>query len=185
MSALRYTVFNVTSLMTGTGYATTDYTLWGGFVVGMLFFVMCIGGCAGSTSCGIKIFRFQVLYAVTRAQALKMLNPHGVFPAYYNSKQIPRDIPIAVMSFFFMFAVTFSVLALALQLTGLDFLTAMSAAASAIANVGPGMGHIIGPAGTFAPFPDSAKWVMCVGMLMGRLELFTFLVMLSPRFWRR
>ncbi len=184
-SALRYSLFNATSLMTGTGYATTDYTLWGGFVVGLLFFLMCVGGCAGSTSCGIKIFRFQVLYAVTRAQTLKMINPHGVFPAYYNKKQIPRDVPIAVMSFFFVFALVFTILAIALQFCGLDFLTAMSGAGSALANVGPAMGHIIGPAGTYAPLPDSAKWVLCVGMIMGRLELFTFLVMLSPRFWKR
>lgn len=185
LQALRYSVFNVTSLITGTGYATTDYTLWGGFIVGLFFFIMCIGGCAGSTSCGIKIFRFQVLYAVAKSQTLKMINPHGVFPAYYNKKQISRDIPIAVMSFFFMFALIFSILALALQACGLDYLTAMSGAASALANVGPAMGDIIGPAGNYGSLPISAKWILCAGMLLGRLELFTFLVMLSPRFWKR
>jgi trk system potassium uptake protein TrkH len=185
LTSLRYSLFNITSLMTGTGYATTDYTLWGGFITGLFFFVMCIGGCAGSTSCGIKIFRFQVLYAVTKSQTLKMLNPNGVFAAYYNKKQIPRDVPIAVMSFFFVFALVFSVIAVALQFCGLDYLTAMSGAASAVANVGPAMGDIIGPAGNYAPLPGNAKWILCAGMLMGRLELFTFLVMLSPRFWRR
>lgn len=182
---IRYSLFNVTSLITGTGYSTINYGLWGGFVVSLLFFTMCIGGCAGSTSCGIKIFRFQVLYAVTQSQVRKMLNPHGIFPAYYNHKPIPRDVPIAVMSFFFMFAMVFSLMAISLQLCGLDFLTAMSGAATALSNVGPGFGDIIGPSGNFAPLPDQAKWILCLGMFMGRLELFTFLVMLSPRFWRR
>ncbi len=182
--ALRYSLFNVTSIVTGTGYATTDFTLWGGFIVGMMFFASCIGGCAGSTTGGIKIFRFQVLYAVAKAQTLKMIHPHGIFPAYYNGRQIPRDVPIAVMSFFFIFAVIFSILAVALQLCGLDFITAMSSALTSIANVGPGLGDIVGPAGNFSTLPDSAKWIMCFGMFLGRLELFTFLVMLSPRFWR-
>ena len=182
--ALRYSLFNITSIVTGTGYATTDYTLWGGFIVGMIFFASCIGGCAGSTTGGIKIFRFQVLYAVARSQTLKMIHPHGIFPAYYNKRQIPREIPIAVMSFFFIFALSFSVLAVALLAVGLDYLTAMSSALTSIANVGPALGDIAGPAGNFSTFPDSAKWIMCVGMLLGRLELFTFFVMLSPRFWR-
>ena len=180
-----YGTFNVTSVITGTGYTTSDYNAWGGFIISLFFFIMCIGGCAGSTACGIKIFRFQVLYAVTRAQTLKMINPHGVFPAYYNKKQIPRDIPIAVMSFFFMYAFIFALLAMGLHLCGLDFMTAMSGAVTSISNVGPGLGEIIGPTGNFSPLPDSAKWILCIGMLLGRLEIFTFLVMLSPRFWRR
>lgn len=184
LEAIRYSLFNVTSIVTGTGYATTDFTLWGGFIVGMMFFASCIGGCAGSTTGGIKVFRFQVLYAVAKAQTLKMIHPHGIFPAYYNGRQIPRDIPIAVMSFFFIFAVIFSILAVVLQLCGLDFITAMSSALTSIANVGPGLGDIVGPAGNFSSLPDNAKWVMCIGMFLGRLELFTFLVMLSPRFWR-
>ena len=182
--AIRYSLFNVTSIVTGTGYATTDYTLWGGFIVGLIFFASCIGGCAGSTTGGIKVFRFQVLYAVTRAQTLKMIHPHGIFPAYYNNRQIPREIPIAVMSFFFIFALSFSVLAVALLAVGLDYISAMSSALTAIANVGPALGDIAGPAGNFSSFPNSAKWIMCLGMLLGRLELFTFFVMLSPRFWR-
>lgn len=183
--AVQKTLFNITSLITGTGFTTSDYSLWGSFVVSIAFFAMCIGGCAGSTSCGIKIFRFQVLYAVTSSQIKKMINPHGVFPAYYNHKPIPRDVPVAVMSFFFMFALIFALMAVSLQLCGLDFVTAMSGAVTAISNVGPGLGDVIGPAGNFAPLPDAAKWILCLGMLMGRLELFTFLVMLSPRFWRR
>ncbi len=183
--ALRRASFNVVSIITGTGYTSYDYTLWGGFAVGLLFFLMVVGGCAGSTTCGIKVFRFQVLYAVTDTQMKKLLHPHGVFIPYYGGKPLPEGVPSSVMSFFFLFALCFSILAIALSFVGLDFLTAMSGAATAIANVGPAMGDIIGPSGTFAPLPDSAKWILCAGMLLGRLELFTVLVLLSPNFWRR
>lgn len=183
--ALRRATFNVVSVITGTGYTSSDYGLWGMFAISLLFFLMVVGGCAGSTTCGIKIFRFQVLYSVANTQIKKLLHPHGVFIPYYNNKPIPDDIPIAVMSFFFLYALCFALLAIALSFIGLDFLTAMSGAATSISNVGPGLGNVIGPAGTFAPLPDSAKWVLCFGMLLGRLELFTVLVMLSPHFWRR
>ncbi|HIF26916.1 MAG TPA: TrkH family potassium uptake protein [Micavibrio sp.] len=183
--ALRRASFNVISVITGTGYASSDYGAWGGFAVGLLFFVMVIGGCAGSTSCGIKVFRFQVLYAVTNVQMKKLLHPNGVFIPYYGGKPLPEGVPSSVMSFFFLFALCFSFLAIALSYIGLDFLTAMSGAATSIANVGPGLGSIIGPTGTFAPLPDSAKWLLCFGMLLGRLELFTVLVLLAPQFWRR
>ncbi|MCB1562086.1 MAG: TrkH family potassium uptake protein [Alphaproteobacteria bacterium] len=182
--ALRRSSFNIISLITGTGYVNGDYNMWGGFVISLFFFLMVVGGCAGSTSCGIKIFRFQVLYAVTHVQMQKLLHPHGVFIAHYNNKPIPPDVPMSVMSFFFVYAVCFSLLAIALSFVGLDFLTAMSGAATAISNVGPGLGDIIGPTGTFAPLPDDAKWILSAGMLLGRLEIFTILVMLSPKFWR-
>lgn len=182
--ALRYSAFNVVSVITGTGYGTTDFSLWGPFAVGTLFFLMCVGGCAGSTTCGIKIFRIQVLYEVTKAQIMQLLHPHGVFLPTYNGKPLPQGVPISVMSFFFLFALSFTLLAICLHLIGLDFLTAMSGAATSISNVGPGLGPIIGPGGTFAPLPDTAKWVLCVGMLLGRLELFTVMVLLAPKFWR-
>ncbi len=145
---------------------------------------MAAGGCAGSTSCGIKVFRFQVLCAVTNVQLKKLLHPHGVFIPHYNGKPLPSDVPLAVMSFFFLYALAFSVLAVALSYIGLDFITAMSGAATSISNVGPGLGPIIGPSGNFQPLPDSAKWILTFGMLLGRLELFTLLVMLSPNFWK-
>ncbi len=183
--ALRRASFNIVSIITGTGYTDANYGAWGGFAVGLLFFLMVVGGCAGSTTCGIKIFRFQVLYAVTDVQIKKLLHPHGVFIPYYGGKPLPRGVPSSVMSFFFMFALSFSLLAVALSFVGLDFLTAMSGAATSIANVGPGLGDIIGPSGTFEALPDSAKWILCVGMLLGRLELFTVLVLFSPHFWQR
>lgn len=182
--ALRRSSFNIVSIMTGTGYGSGDYNAWGGFAVSLFFFLMVVGACAGSTSCGIKIFRFQVLYSVTKIQVGKLLHPNGVFIPHYNGKPMPKDVPASVMGFFFIYALGFSFLAIALSYVGLDFMTAMSGAATSISNVGPGLGPIIGPAGTFQPLPDSAKWILCAGMLLGRLELFTILVMLSPHFWK-
>ncbi|MDP6574500.1 MAG: TrkH family potassium uptake protein [Rhodospirillales bacterium] len=184
LSALRYASFNVVSVITGTGYASAEYDTWGAFAVPIFFFIMFIGGCAGSTTSGIKIFRFQVIYATTKAQIERLMQPHGVFTPYYNRKPIPPDVSESVMGFFFLFALAFTVLALGLSFLGLDFLTSMSGAASAIANVGPGMGEVIGPAGTFATLPDSAKWLLSCGMLIGRLELYTVLILFAPSFWR-
>ena len=182
--AMRYTVFNVTSILTGTGYTTDDYGQWGGFAVVMFFFVMFIGGCAGSTSCGIKIFRFQVLYAAARSQMSRLLQPHGVFVANFNRRPIPESVMDSVMSFFFLFILSFAVMAVALSFMGLDFITAVSGAGTAIANVGPGLGNVIGPSGTFAPLPDMAKWLLALGMLLGRLEVLTVLVLFTRAFWR-
>jgi trk system potassium uptake protein TrkH len=183
--ALRRAAFNVVSIITGTGYTNHNYGAWGGFAVSLLFFLMVIGGCAGSTTCGIKIFRFQVLYSIMNVQIKKLLHPHGVFIPHYNKKPLPKDVPSSVASFFFMYAFCFSILAILLSFLGLDFLTAMSGAATSISNVGPGLGDIIGPDSNFQTLPDSAKWVLCAGMLLGRLELFTLLVLLAPQFWRR
>ncbi|MEE8272407.1 MAG: TrkH family potassium uptake protein [Alphaproteobacteria bacterium] len=182
--ALRLSAFNVVSIITGTGYATDDFSVWGSFSLSAFFFLMFIGGCAGSTTCGIKIFRFQVAYATARAQMHKLLNPHGVFIAYYNRRPIPESVSESVMSFFFLFVVCYVLLAAALGLLGLDFLTSISGAATAIANVGPGLGEVIGPAGTFDALPDPAMWLLSFAMLLGRLELFTVLVLVIPSFWR-
>ncbi len=184
LSSLRYSTFNVISVMTGSGFATDDYNAWGSFVVTVMFVLMFIGGCAGSTTCGIKIFRLQVLYATANAQIHRLMQPNGVFFPYYNKKPIPDPVATSVMSFFFLFAACFALLAVGLGLTGLDFITAVSGAASAIANVGPGLGDTIGPAGTYATLPDSAKLILSLGMLLGRLELFTVLILLAPSFWR-
>ena len=181
--AVRYTSFNVVSILTGTGYATTDYMQWGPFAVTAFFFIMFIGGCAGSTSCGIKIFRFQVLYAAASTQMGRLLQPHGVFVAQFNRRPIPESVMDSVMSFFFLFALIFGVLAVLLTMLGLDPLTAVSAAASALANVGPGLGEIIGPAGNYASLSDAAKWLLSAAMLLGRLELFTVLVLFTRAFW--
>ncbi len=185
LTALQHAAFNSTSVITGTGYASTDYNLWGPLPVAIFFFIMCVGGCTGSTTGGIKVFRFAVLYAIARTQVLRLIQPSGVVLTTYNRRPLPDAAAISVMAFFFLFALSFSVLTLALSLTGLDYLTAMSASISALANVGPGLGTIVGPTGNYAGLPDAAKWLLSLGMLLGRLELFTILVLLTPAFWRR
>ncbi len=182
--ALRFASFNVVSVITGTGYATSDFSLWGSFALPMFLFMMFIGGCAGSTTCGIKVFRFQVAYATASSQIGRLLQPNGVYIPYYNRRPIPEQVSESVMGFFFVFIICFAGLALGLGLLGLDLLTAVSGAATAIANVGPGLGDVIGPAGNFASLPDAAKWLLSAGMLLGRLELFTVLILFAPHFWR-
>ncbi|NVK19752.1 MAG: TrkH family potassium uptake protein [Methylocystaceae bacterium] len=184
IQALRFGAFNTVSIITGTGFATTDYQLWGHFAWPIFFFIMFIGGCSGSTTCGIKIFRFQVLYAGAETQIKRLLEPHGVFIPYYNRRPIPEEVLTSVLSFFFIFGVCFALLAMALGMVGLDYVTAISSAATAIANVGPALGEHTGPSGNFQNLPDSAKWLMSFGMLLGRLELFTVLVLFMPTFWR-
>ena len=182
--ALRSSTFNAVSIITGTGFATADYGLWGGFALVVFFFFMFLGGCAGSTSCGIKMFHIQVLFATASSQMQRLLRPHGVFVAHYNRRPIPTTVSNAVMSFFFLFLVTYVVLTLALTALGLDFITSVTSAAAAITNVGPALGPTTGPAGTYATLPDAAKWLLAAGMLLGRLELLTVLVLFTPRFWR-
>jgi trk system potassium uptake protein len=184
LEALRHAAFNVVSLISTTGFVSSDYALWGTFPVTALFFLMCIGGCTGSTSGGIKIFRFTVLHAIAKNQIARLVRPHGVFVLTFNGRPVSESAAIAVMAFVFMFGLSFAVFALLLSTLGLDYLTAMSAAVTALGNVGPGLGEIIGPAGTFAPLPDSAKWLLSAAMLLGRLELFTVLILFTPAFWR-
>jgi trk system potassium uptake protein TrkH len=182
--AFRKAAFSVLTVVTGTGYATVDYGQWGSFALAAFFFMMFIGGCAGSTACGIKIFRFQVVFASIFAQFRRTLHPHGVFSARFAGRPIPPDVISSVMAFMLFFLLTVMVLAVALASMGLDHLTALSAATTAVANVGPGLGPVVGPAGNFSSLPDLAKWLLSAGMLLGRLELFTVLVLFSPAFWR-
>jgi len=183
--ALRYTTFNVVSILTGTGYATTDYSAWGTMPIMIFFFIMFIGGCAGSTSCGIKIFRFQVLISMCATHFKKLLRPNGIFIPRYNGGPIDESVTGSVLSYLFLFVVCFIILSLCLAMTGLDFVTAVSGAGTAMANVGPALGPVIGPSGTFQELPDVSKWLLTFGMLLGRLELFAVLVLFSPKFWRR
>ena len=182
--ALREVAFNITSIITGTGYASTDYQLWGSFPIAMFFFVGLIGGCAGSTCCSIKIFRYQILMAAISNQIRRIHSPHGVFQPKYDGRTITEDVISSVMAFLTLFVVTLGVLSVLLSMTGLDFLTAISGAAAAIANIGPGLGTIIGPTGTFQPLNDMAKWLLIIGMLVGRLELMVVMVLFTSRFWR-
>ncbi|HET6522169.1 MAG TPA: TrkH family potassium uptake protein [Geminicoccaceae bacterium] len=183
-TAIRHAAFNTVSIVTTTGYASADYGIWGAFPVTALFFLMCVGGCTGSTTGGIKVFRFTVLYATASAQVFRLIQPHGVVLATYNGRPLPEAVAVAVMAFITLFGFCFAALALALSMLGLDYLTAMSGALTALANVGPGLGPIIGPTGNFAPLPESAKWLLAFAMLLGRLELLTVLILFSPAFWR-
>lgn len=182
--ALRLALFNSVSLMTGTGYANADYSLWGSFAISVLFFAGLIGGCAGSTACSIKVFRYQLLFASIKAQLQKTRSPHGVFTPRYAGRPVGEDVLNSVMSFFVFFTVTLGLLSVALAMTGLDFVTSLSGAATALANVGPGFGDQIGPAGNFAGLNDTAKWLLAAAMLIGRLELMAVYVIFTVGFWR-
>lgn len=182
--ALRLAAFNTVSIVTGTGYATADYNSWGPFAVASFFSFMFIGGCAGSTACSIKIFRYQVAAEALRAYLLRMPRPNTVIPMRYGDKPLDQGIIFSVMSYFFLFFMTFAFVAIVLSMIGLDPMTAWSGAGSAVANVGPGLGDIIGPVGTYQSLPNNAKWVLMVGMIVGRLEIVTALVILTPAFWR-
>lgn len=184
LEAFRFGTFNIISILTGTGYASTDYSQWGGFASTLFFFVMFIGGCAGSTSCGIKVFRFQVLFKSMKSWVNKIIRPNGMFVPTYNKRTITADVQSSVMAFLSLFFGTLVILALAVASTGVDWMTAFSSAGTALANVGPGLGEHVGPAGNFASLTDSAKWLLSFGMLIGRLELFSVLVLFSPTFWR-
>lgn len=181
---LREALFNITSIISGTGYASADYMQWGSFAVALFFFIGLIGGCAGSTTCSIKIFRYQLLFASIRAQLRRIRSPHGVFTPRYDGRPVGADVLSSVMSFFMFFVVSLGLISVALSLTGLDFVTSVSGAAAALANIGPGLGEIIGPAGNFSSLNDTAKWILIIAMWIGRLELMAVYVMFTAKFWR-
>ncbi|RMA43210.1 TrkH family potassium uptake protein [Rhodophyticola porphyridii] len=182
--ALRKALFNTVSIVTGTGYASADYMQWGAFAVVVFFFAGLIGGCAGSTSCSIKVFRYQLLMASISTQVKRLYAPHGIFEPRYQGRPVAEDVLNSVMAFFVLFFVTLGVVAVLLGLTGLDFITAVSGAATALGNIGPGLGPVIGPAGTFAELNDTAKWILSAAMLIGRLELMAVFVLFTAAFWR-
>ena len=182
--AIRLSLFNVVSIITGTGYGTADFSEWGGFATTLLLMLMFMGGCAGSTTCGLRMARIQVLIANAKTQIYKLLTPHAVVVPYYNQKPIPETVAESVMGFFFLYILVFIILSCLLGSLGLDFITSISGAASAIGNVGPGLGEVIGPNGTFFSIPDLGKVLLCIGMVLGRLEIFAILVMFSPSFWK-
>lgn len=179
------TTFNLTSIMTTTGFVSTDYLQWGGFVVVVFLFVSYLGACAGSSSGGIKMMRLIISFQTLRAQFLRLIHPHAVVPIKFQGKSVELSVIQGVLGFLCVYVVTNTFLTIALALTGLDFETALSGAATALANVGPGIGNLIGPAGNFSSLPDASKWLLCLGMIAGRLELMTILVLLSPGFWKK
>ena len=184
MDALRHVALNVTSVVTTTGFALGDYSLWGNFSLMFFFYLGFIGGCSGSTAGGIKIFRFQVAYILLKANLNQLIHPRAVIKQKYNGHRLDEEIVRSILTFSFFFAITICLIALSLSLLGLDWMTALTGAASTVSGVGPGLGEIIGPAGNFSTLPDAAKWILAGGMLLGRLEIITVLVLCMPAFWR-
>jgi trk system potassium uptake protein TrkH len=182
--SLRSISFNTISILTGTGYVSAEFDGWGSFPLTLFFALMFIGGCAGSTTCGVKIFRVQILYLFITNQLKKIIYPKGVFVIKYDQNSVDDKFIASIISFIYFYFVIFFILAAILSITGLDFITAISGAATSISNVGPGLGPIIGPNGDFSSLPDISKWVLTVGMILGRLELFAILVLFLPSFWR-
>ncbi len=180
----RDALFNVTSIMTGTGYASADYMGWGTFPVAMFFFIGLIGGCAGSTSCSVKVFRYQILFAAVKSQIRQIHSPHGIFTPRYDGRPISEDVMNSVIAFLVAFILSLGITSVLLGMTGLDFITSVSGAAAAIANIGPGLGLEIGPAGNYANINDTAKWILAIAMFVGRLEIMVVLTILSIKFWR-
>ena len=184
LTQLRLSTFNVVSILSGTGYVTTDFNLWGSFSLVIFLFLMFIGGCAGSTTCGIKIFRVQILWLFIKNEIKKSIYPRGIFPLSYNKQKIGDRFISSIISFVFLYFLIFFLVAILLSLTELNFISSISGAATAIANVGPGLGDIIGPSGNFKELSNFAKWILCLAMLLGRLEIFTLLILFFPAFWK-
>ena len=184
LDAFRIVAVNVTSVVTTTGFALGDYSTWGSFAVLLFFYLTFVGGCSGSTSGGLKIFRFQVAYVLLRANLQQLIHPRAVIKQQYNNHNLDEEIVRSLITFSFFFTITIGVIALGLALLGLDWVTALTGAATAVCNVGPGLGPIIGPAGNFSSLPDAAKWLLTAGMLLGRLEILTVLVLVTRAFWR-
>ena len=182
--ALRLTAFNIVSVATTTGYASTDYNQWGPFAIIVFYFLTVIGGCTGSTSGGLKTFRMVVMVKSVLYQMKKMLVPHGVFSARMGDTVIKEDVMSSVGMFFLLYVFVFTVFTLCLAASGLDMLTSTSGVTQAMSGVGPGLGPIIGPAGNFIPLTDFAKWSLVFAMIAGRLEIMTILVLFTRAFWR-
>ena len=184
LSNIRSVSFNVISILTGTGYVTQGFDKWGSFPLFYFLILMFIGGCAGSTTCGVKIFRIQILYKFIINQLKKVIYPRGIFIIKYENNTVNDKFLASIISFIFLYIIIFFVLTALLSLTGLDFVTSISGAATSISNVGPGLGSTIGPNGNFYQLPDVSKWILSTGMILGRLELFAILVLFLPSFWR-
>jgi len=184
ISNVRSVSFNVISILTGTGYVTKEFDQWGSFPLFYFLILMFIGGCAGSTTCGVKIFRVQILYRFILNQLKKVIYPRGIFVIKYENNHVNDKFLASIISFMYLYVIIFFILTALLSLTGLDFVTSISGAATSISNVGPGLGSIIGPNGNFYQLPDLSKWILSAGMILGRLELFAILVLFLPSFWR-
>ncbi|SFC81412.1 TrkH family potassium uptake protein [Tropicimonas isoalkanivorans] len=183
LETLRLVAFNVVSVVTTTGYATTDYTTWEPFVTVAFLSLTAVGGCTGSTAGGAKMMRWIICVRSFASEIKRIRFPSGIVTVKYDGKPIDWGVQSGVMTFLVLYCSTIFWIAMALDFYGLDLSTAISGALTAVANVGPGIGDIIGPAGNFSSLPDGAKWVLSFGMYAGRLEILTVYVLLFPKFW--
>lgn len=182
--ALTHSTFNLVSVITTTGYASSDYALWGHFSIAVFFLASFVGGCSGSTSGGMKVFRFQLSYLYLRDQLRRLVHPHGIFAIKYNGRLIQHDILAAAAAFSFVYLSSIALITLLLTVIGIDFITSLTGAMTALANVGPGLGELIGPSGNFQSLPDAGKWILAFAMILGRLEIFTVIILFAPVYWK-
>ncbi len=183
-SALAHSFFNMASILSTTGYASADYTLWGPFVVVVAFFATFIGGCSGSTAGGIKAYRFIILFNILRTGLKRLIYPNAVESVRYGTKIVDADMQRAIFLFFSSYMMLWAFGSIALSALGYDILTAVSGSITALSNVGPGVGPLIGPAGNFSTMGTPALYIMSLLMLLGRLEVLSVLVLLTPTFWK-
>jgi trk system potassium uptake protein TrkH len=182
--AIRSSSFNVVSIITTTGFASEDYLAWGSLPMVMFMMLLFVGACTGSTSGGIKFFRICVVGAVARSQIRHLIHPHRVALPAYNGRPVSDEVVRSVLSFIVFYIAAFAAISIAVSAFGLDLIPAMSGVAQAISNVGPGLTPEIGPVGNYAHLEDGAKWLLSLAMMLGRLELVTVMVLLSPTYWR-
>ena len=185
LESLRIASFSVISIATGSGFSTYDFSLWGTFTTTIFLFIMLIGGCSGSSSCGLKIFRIQILLRSSTTLIKKIIQPRGIFIPTYNSSEISEEILNSVTGYFFLYLLIFGLLTLILSFDGHDLLTSFSGSAASLANVGPGLSEMIGPSGNYSFMSSFSKFFLAIGMLVGRLELFPLLILFSPELWKK
>lgn len=185
LESIRHSTFTVVSIISSTGFTTTDYVLWGAFPSLLITILSAMGGCTGSTSGGIKVFRIQILAILALSHLRHLRRPHGVFLAIFNGKKIPETVAASVFTFVTLYFFVIFCLALSLSLCGLDFTNSLSAAIASLGNTGPGITDLLGPNGTFAPLSKAAKGLIMFAMILGRLEILTVFVLFMPSFWRR
>ncbi|HEU4985668.1 MAG TPA: potassium transporter TrkG, partial [Rhizobiaceae bacterium] len=182
--ALAHSAFNFVSIITTTGYASDDYSLWGPYAVVAAFFATFLGGCSGSTAGGIKAYRFYILGKMLANGLRQLIHPHVVLSIRYGNRRVDSDMQRSVVLFMTAFLLAWVASTMALAAGGLDLVTASTATLTALTNVGPGLGETIGPVGNFVPLDSYAKWILSFMMLLGRLEIVAVLVLLMPSFWR-
>ena len=183
--ALTHSAFNFTSLITTTGYASSDYSQWGPFVVACAFVATFLGGCSGSTTGAIKAYRFLILFELLANGLRKLVYPNTVLTVRYGDRPVDDDTQRAVVLFIAAFFIVWAIFTVLLAATGLDFVTSITASLSNLTNVGPALGDVVGPAGNFSALPDTAKLILAFAMLLGRLEILAVLVIFTPVFWSR